>query len=329
MANLKLPRRQFLRLVAGAAVLPTAARIATAQTYPNRPVRLILPFSAGGATDTVARLIADRISAIWGQQVVVENRGGAGGNIGGQAVVQAAPDGYTILVGSVFLGTNPFLYASLGYDPVADLAPVTLICVFPNLMVVPNSSPAKSVREFIEYARANRGKVSFASSGTGASPHLSGELFKYMAGIEMTHVPYRGGAPVLNDLIPGRVDVYFGNLPGQLPQVRSGTLRGLAVTSATRSPFAPQIPTIAESGLPGYDVTSWYALYMPAKTPPEIVKKAHDDAVAALTHASVKQKIEELGATVAPSTPAELAAHLQSELKKWGPIIKAAGIKGE
>jgi tripartite-type tricarboxylate transporter receptor subunit TctC len=243
--------------------------------------------------------------------------------------VQAPPDGYTIMVGSVFLSTNPFLYPSLGYDPVADLAPVTLLCVFPNLMVVPLSSPAKSVQEFIDYTRANRGKIAFGSSGAGASPHLSGELFTRLARIEMTHVPYRGGAAVLNDLIPGRIDVYFGNLPGQLPQVQSGALRGLGVTSAKRSPYAPQFPTIAEAGVPGYEVTSWYALFMRAKTPADIIKKVHDDTVAALAHLPLKQKLEEMGADVTASTPAELAAHLNSEMAKWGPIIKELGIKGE
>jgi len=300
-----------------------------AQAYPSRPVRLILPFQAGGGTDVVARLIANQLSTIWGQQVVVENRAGAAGNIGAQVVVQAPPDGYTMLVGSVSLSTNPFLYSTLGYDPAADLAPVTLICVFPNILVVPLSSPARTVQEFIDFAKANRGKVAFGSSGAGASPHLSGESFKRLARVEMTHVPYRGGAAVLNDLIPGRVDAYFGNLPGQLPQVQSGVIRGLGVTSAKRSALAPQFPTIAEAGVPGYDVTSWYALFLPAKTPPDIVKKVHDDTVSALAHPAVKQNLESMGADVMPSTPAELADHLQSEMAKWRPIIRELGIKGE
>ena len=325
---MKFPRRRFLHLAAGA-VLPAISRSAMAQAYPSRPVRLILPFQAGGGTDVVARLIANQLSTIWGQQVVVENRAGAAGNIGAQVVVQAPPDGYTMLVGSVSLSTNPFLYSTLGYDPAADLAPVTLICVFPNILVVPLSSPARTVQEFIDFAKANRGKVAFGSSGAGASPHLSGELFKRLARVEMTHVPYRGGAAVLNDLIPGRVDAYFGNLPGQLPQVQSGVIRGLGVTSAKRSALAPQFPTIAEAGVPGYDVTSWYALFLPAKTPPDIVKKVHDDTVSALAHPAVKQNLESMGADVMPSTPAELADHLQSEMAKWRPIIRELGIKGE
>ena len=266
---------------------------------------------------------------MWGQQLVIENKGGAAGNIGAQTVVHSPPDGYTLFMGSVFLATNPYLYRSLGYDPISDLTPVTMLCAFPNIMVVPNSSPAKSVTQFIDYAKANRGKVTFGSSGTGSSIHLSGELFKRMAGIEMTHVPYRGGGPALNDLIPGRIDVYFGNLPGMLPQVQSGAVRGLAVTSAMRVPFVPDIPTVAESGLPGFEVSGWFALFMPAKTPTEIVRKVYDDTVAALAHQPVKQKLTEIGAVVTTSTPAELAALLKSEMDKWAPIIREAGIKGE
>src|SRR5262245_31631729 len=326
---MNLPRRKFLHLTAGAAALPVASRVAKAQAYPSRPVRLILPYLAEGSTDIVARLIANQLSAAWGQQVVVENRGGAGGNIGALAAVQAPPDGYTVLMGSVFLGTNPFLYSSLGYDPVADLAPVALICVFPNLMVVPLSSPAKSVQGFIDYAKANRGRIAFGSSGAGASLHLSGELFKRLAGIEMTHVPYRGGSAAYNDLIPGRIDVMFSNLPGALPQVQNGQVRGLGVTSAKRSPYAPQFPTIAEAGVPGFEVTVWYGLFLPAKTPADIIQKVHDDAVAVLAQPTLKQKLEEMGADVTPSTPAELAVHLNSEMAKWGPIIKELGIKAE
>jgi tripartite-type tricarboxylate transporter receptor subunit TctC len=325
---MRLPRRKFLHLAAGAAALPAVSRIAYAQNYPNRVVRIVIPYTAGGGVDLIGRLLANELSAIWGQQVIAENRGGAGGNIGAQAIISSPPDGYSLLLGSVFLGTNPYLYPSLGYDPLSDLAPISKVCVFPNLMVVPKSSPAKTVSEFVAYAKANPGKVAFGSSGVGASPHLSGELFKRMANIEMTHVPYRGGAAATNDLLAGHVDTYFGNLPGMLPQVQSGALRGLAVTSASRAPSAPQIPTIAESGVPEYDVSSWYALFMHAKTPADILKKVHRDVVAALAHPTLKQKIEE-SATVTPSTQAELAAHLKSELTKWGPIIKAANIKGE
>jgi tripartite-type tricarboxylate transporter receptor subunit TctC len=313
--------------LASVALLVSAAPLSQAQTYPSRTITLVVPFPAGGGNDALARLVAERMSRTLGQQVVVENRGGAAGNIAAQAVVQAEPDGYTFLLGSIFLATNPFLFSSVGYDPVADLAPVTLVGAFPNLMVVPNSSPARSVRDFIEHAKAGRGRVTFASNGLGGTPHLSAELFKRMAGVDMLHVPYRGGGPALNDLIPGRVDVLFGTLPSTIPLARTGTLRALAVTSPTRARSAPDVPTIAESGLPGFELVGWNALFMPAKTPADIVAKVHRDAVAALAHPAVRPKLEEIGVEVTTSTPAELAAYLQSEMAKWGPIIKEVGIK--
>jgi tripartite-type tricarboxylate transporter receptor subunit TctC len=264
---------------------------------------------------------------VWGQQVVIENRGGAGGNIGAQAVAQSIPDGYTLLLGPAALAINPALYPT-SYNPANDLAPITLLTVISNLMMVPNSSPVKSIQDFIDYAKANRGKITFASTGIASSPHLSGELFKRKAGVEMTHVPYRGAGPALNDLIPGRVDAMFSNLPGVLPQVQSGVVRGLAVTSATRSPAAPDIPTIGES-LPGYEVKGWWGLFAQSKTPNEIVMKIHADAVASLVHPLVKQRYEAIGAPVTPSTPTELAALLASDTEKWGPIVHDAGIKPE
>jgi tripartite-type tricarboxylate transporter receptor subunit TctC len=324
----KLGRRNVLHLAAGAVALPAVSRLAWAQAYPNRYVRLVVPFAAGGGGDAIARPLANRLSEVWGQQVVIENRGGAGGNIGAQAVAQSAPDGYTLLLGAgAGLAINPIFYPS-SYNPANDLAPITLLTVIPNLMMVPNSSPAKSVKEFIDYAKANRGKITFASSGTGASPHLSGELFKRKAGIEMTHVPYRGAGSAINDLIPGRVDAMFSNLPGMLPQVQSGTMRGLAVTSARRSPAAPDIPAIGEF-LPGYEVSAWWALFVQVKTPNEIVMKIHADVVAALAHPSVQQRYEAIGAPATTSTPSELAALLVSESEKWGPIIRETGIKPE
>jgi tripartite-type tricarboxylate transporter receptor subunit TctC len=292
-------------------------------------VRLVVPFTPGGGTDGVARILAQRLSEIWGQQMVIENKGGAGSNLGAEAVARSDPDGYTVLIGSLPLAVNRFIYPSLSYDAFTDFAPVTLICLYPNLMIVPNSSPVKSVKEFIAYGKANSGRVTFGSSGTGTSTHLAGELFKRMAGIEMTHVPYRGVSSALNDLIPGRLDVMFNTAGGTLMQARAGQVRGLAVTSAKRFPTAPEFPTIAESGLPGFDVSSWYALFLPAKTPPEIVRKLNADTVAILAEPAVKDRLSALGLVIVGSTPEELGRHLRAESALWEPVIKAAGIKAE
>jgi tripartite-type tricarboxylate transporter receptor subunit TctC len=291
-------------------------------------VRFIVPFPPGGSADPIARVIASRLSEMWGQQVVVENRGGAGGNIAALAVAQSPPDGSTLFIGGTFLATNPFIYSSV-VNPITDLTPVTRICTYTNLMVVPNSSPARTVREFVAYCRANHGKITFASSGSGASPHLNGELFKRLAGVEMTHVPYRGGAAALSDLIPGRVDVMFATMPSVLALVQARTVRPLAVASGTRSPFAPGIPTIAEDGVPGFDVTDGYGLFMPPKTPEEMITRVHNDAVAALAHPLVKQRLEELAASVIVSTPAEYVDLLRADMTKWAPVIRELGIKPE
>jgi tripartite-type tricarboxylate transporter receptor subunit TctC len=318
-----IDRRRFLAS-AVAAALATPAR---AQTYPNRFVRLVVPFPPGGGTDAISRVVAARLSELWGQQVIVENKGGAATNIGTEAVARSDPDGYTLLLQSMPLAVNRFLFPSLPYDPVADLAPVTLICDYPNIMAVPITSPARSVKQFIDYANANKGKVTFASSGNGTSVHLSGELFKRMAGIEMTHIPYRGAGPALNDLLPGRVDVMFNNIGAVLQLIQSGQLRGLAVTTAKRSSAIPDVPTIAEAGVPGFDVSSWYAVFAPARTPPEIVAKANADIIAAINHPMTKERLEQLGVVVLGSTPDALAVHLRSEMDKWGPVIRDAAIK--
>jgi len=326
---MKRPRRKFLHLAAGAVAMAVMSRVAWAQAYPNRYVRFIVPFPPAGSTDPVARVLANRLSEIWGQQVVIENKGGAGGNIGAQAAAQSAPDGYTLFIGTSFLATNPYLFSALGYDPIADFAPVTRLTAFTNVIVVPNSSPAKSAKEFADHAKANRGKITFASPGTGTIQHLAGELFKRVAGIDLTHVPYRGGGPALNDLIPGRVDSMFATLPSVLPQIQSGAIRALAVTSAARVPFAPNIPTVAESGWPGFDVSDGHVLFMPARTPAEYVRKVNADVTAPLAYPPVKQRLDELAATVATSTPEELGTYLKSEMAKWGAVIKDANIKAE
>jgi len=301
---------------------------AEAQTWPARFVRVVVPFPPGGGTDAIARVVSAQLSVQWGQQVVVENKGGGATNIGTEMVARADPDGYTLLLQSMPLAVNRFLFASLPYDPLADLAPVSLLCDYPNVMAVPVTSPARSVAEFIAYAKANPGKVTFASSGHGTSVHLSGELFKRMAGIDMTHVPYRGAGPALQDLVPGRVDVMFNNIGAVMPLIKAGKLRALGVTTAKRTPALPELAPIAELGVPGFDVSSWYAFFAPTKTPPEIVRKMNADTVAALKDPATKQKLESLGVVVQGSTPGELAAFLKAEMDKWGPVIKAAGISG-
>ena len=323
-----LNRRRFVGLAAAAIASPSVARAAGAE-WPLKPVRIVVPFTPGGSTDITARLVSNRLQEVWGQSVVVENKPGAGGNIAAEMVAHSDPDGYTIFIAGPGMATNQFLYPSLSYDPVGDFAPVTMLITQPNLMCVPNTSPAKSVQEFIAYCHANEGKVTYASSGIGTTLHLSGELFKRLAKVEMTHVPYRGGAPAINDLIPGRVDVAFDNMPSILPHVKAGSLRGLAVTTRERVRAVPDIPTIAESGLPGFDVFSWFAFWVPVRTPPDVVARINADTNAALAHASVKPRFEELGADPKGSTQAELAAFLKSEIDKWGPLIQEAKLRVE
>jgi len=324
-----ISRRQLIATSAAVVFAPAVAGRVQAQTWPNRFVRLIVPFPPGGGTDVVARIVTNRLSEVWGQQFVIENKPGAGSNIGIETAARAEPDGYTVLIGALPLVVNRFIYPSLGYNALTDFAPVTMICRYPNLLVVPNSSPAKSVTELIAHSKANNGKLTFASSGIGTSPHLSGELFKRMAGFEMTHVPYRGVAPALNDVIPGRVDMMFNTAGGVLQQARAGQVRGLAVSTAQRFSTAMEFPTVAESGLPGFDVSSWYAFLLPVKTPAAIVKKLHDDTIAILAEPAVKKRLEDVGVEVVGSTPEQLAAQMRAETELWGPVIKAAGIKSE
>jgi len=325
-----LNRRRFAGLAAAAIAAPSVvASRASAADWPVRSVRVVVPFTPGGSTDITARLVSNRLQEVWGQSVVVENKPGAGGNIAADMVAHSDPDGYTIFISGPGMATNQFLYPSLTYDPVGDFAPVTMLITQPNLMCVPNSSPAKSVQEFIAYCHANEGKVTYASSGNGTTLHLSGELFKRLAKVEMIHIPYRGGAPAINDLIPGRVDVIFDNMPSILSHVKAGTLRGLAVTTKERVAVVPEIPTIAESGVPGFDVFSWFGFFVPAKTPPDIIARINADTNAALAYPAVKSRFEDLGATPKGSTPGELAVFLKSEIDKWGPVIREAKIRVE
>ena len=329
-----LDRRRFVRLVSASALVSGLVPRATlaqgqaqSQAWPTRFVRLVVPFPPGGGTDAIARVVAVKLSAIWGHEMVIENKGGGATSIGTDAVAKADPDGYTVLLQSVPLAVNRFLFASLPYDPVADLAPVSLICDYPNVMAVPMSSPAKTVQEFIDHAKANPGKVTYASSGYGTSVHLSGELFRRMAGVNLQHIPYRGAGPAFNDLIPGRVDVMFNNIGSVVPFIKGGKLRALGVTSLKRNAALPDIPTVSEAGVPGFEVTGWYAFFVPARTPPNIIAKLHADTVAALADPVIRLRLDQLGVGVIGSTPEALRAYLKSEMDKWGVMIKEAGIK--
>jgi tripartite-type tricarboxylate transporter receptor subunit TctC len=319
-------RRRFVALSAASAFTPgLVARTARAAAWPERPVHLIVPIAAGGPTDTNARLVAQQLSKIWGQDVVVDNKGGAGTNIGNEFVAHADPDGYTILYGTSSLSSNGALYRALSYSPTKDLAPVSLVAKFPFFMFVPNSSPARTVAEFIAYAKANPGKLIMASPGTGSGPHLTEVLFMQMAHIQMTHAPYRGAAPALIDLIPGRVNCYFGS-GEMLTYSRSGQVRVLGSTGIKRSPAAPDVPIIAET-LPGYEVESWQAIFAPAKTPPDIVQKMNAGVVKALAAPELIEKFEKTAYTPTPSTSDELGRFLVADTAKWSAVIKSAGLK--
>ena len=289
-------------------------------------MHFIVPVAAGGPTDVVGRMLAEKLSRMWGQQVVVENKSGAGTNIGNEYVARSVPDGYTVLFATASLAVNSSLYRSLGYDAIADLAPVSLVTDLAFFVFVPNSSPAHSIKELIALAKANPGKLTMASPGTGSAPHLAEALFMQMAGIEMTHVPYRGAAPAFADLLPGRVDCFFGS-GALLSYMRSGQVRGLATTGSKRDPAAPELPTIAESGVPGYEVMSWQALFVPARTPPEIVHRMSADTNTALADPAIRDKLARSGYVAGGSSPAELGALLKAEIAKWSAVIKSVGIK--
>jgi tripartite-type tricarboxylate transporter receptor subunit TctC len=324
-----LNRRKFLELTAGVLAAPAMlTQGARAEGWPTKQVRIVVGFEPGGATDVIARVMAERLKQVWGHPVVVENKPGAGGNVAAELVAKA-DDGNTILIAGPGQATNTFIYPQLAYDPVTDFAPVTQLVQQPNIMAVPVGSPATSVKEFIDLCKANPGTVKYASSGNGTSLHLCGELFKRMAKVDMLHVPYKGSEPALRDLQLERVDVIFDNVTSILPHVMSGNARGLAVTTAKRIPAAPNLPTLIEAGVPGFDVSSWFALFAPAKTPPEIIAKINKDSVAALGHETVKPKLEQLGCVIVGSSPEQLATHLKSEMDKWGPVIREAGIKAE
>jgi tripartite-type tricarboxylate transporter receptor subunit TctC len=320
-------RRDFIALGA-LSTLAVGVQPAFAQAWPTRPVRLVVPYAPGGTTDATARIVADHLSRIWGQQVIIENKPGQGANIGAETVARADPDGYTMLIAVSSMAANRNLYRSLKYDLVTDLAPVCRLVTFPLVFFVPNASPVKSITDLIAYAKERNGNLTFGTPAYGGLNHLTGELFKRMAGIQMTHVPYRGDALAMTDLIAGRLDLQIAGTV-QLEQSRAGQARVLAVTTAQRLPVAAEIPTIAESGLPGFNVQAWFGLLVPAKVSSDIVKKMSADTIATLGDASVKARLETIGVIVAPSTSQELGNFIKSEIAKWGAVIKESGIRIE
>ena len=317
--------------IMGAIALALLQPYATqAQSYPNRPIRMVVPFPPGGPNDVIGRLLAQKISEPLGQQVVLDNRGGAGGIIGTDIVAKAAPDGYTILFsGTASLSINPSLYLKLPYDPLKDFSHITLVGTAPSILVMHPAVPVKTIKDLIDLARAKPGKLNFASAGIGTPPHLAGEMFNSMTGVQMVHVPYKGGGPALTDLIAGQVEMYFAGISTALPLIKDGKLRAIAVTSARRTAIMPEMPTIAESGLPGFEIGNWYAIVAPAGTPRPIVMRLNSELNKALAMADVKKRFLDLAADPIGSTPEELAAYNKSEIEKWAKLIKLAGIKPE
>ena len=317
-------RRRFMTLAASSALacgVSTPARAA----WPERLVRLVVPSPPAGAIDVVARLMVNRLQEVWGQQVIIENKPGAGGNIGNELVARAAPDGYTLLFTQSGIAVNRFLYPNLNYDSVADFAPVSLLALVPNVMVVPVSSPAKSVQEFIAYAKSK--PLTYGSAGNGTSSHMCGEMFKRMTGVELTHVPYRGSSLVLNDLIPGRVDVVIDSVSGLIPHIKSGALRAFGVTATRPLAVLPELRPLAELGLPGFEAAGLVAALAPAKTTSEVVAKIQTDLAAVLFEPAIKKRLEDLGDEVVGSKPEGLAQYIKSEMDRWGPVIRDAKIK--
>ena len=325
---MRLPRRTFLRLAAGAAALPATARIARAQTYPNRPIRLILGFAAGGSADIVARLIAQFVSERIGQPVIVESRTGASSNLAGEAAARSAPDGYTLLFVTTVNAINATFFDNLKFDLKRDFAPVSGVTRVPNVLEVNPSVPANTVAEFIAYAKANPGKLNMASTGNGTSIHLAGELFKAMTGVNLVHVPYRSPPQAMTDLLAGQVQVMFDVMTQGLQHIKEGRLRALAVTTAARSDALPDVPTVAAT-VPGYEASSWSGVCAPSGTPPAIVEMLNKEINTALTDPKIKARLASMGSTAITGGPAEFAAFLSEETDKWGKVVRAANIKAE
>jgi tripartite-type tricarboxylate transporter receptor subunit TctC len=326
---MKLPhRRQFLHLAAGAAALPAVSRVARAQPYPSRPVRIVVGFAAGGAPDLIARLVGQRLSERLGQPFIIENRPGAGGNIATEAVVRAPADGHTLLLVNPPNAVNQALYEKLNFNFIRDIAAVAGILSLPNAMLVHPSFAAKSVPEFIAYAKANPGKLSMASAGNGSAPHLAGELFKMMTQVDMIHVPYRGGGPALADLLGGQVQVYFGSLSTSVGHIKAGQLRALGVTTQTRSEALPDISTVGEF-VPGYELSSWFGLGAPKSTPAEVISKLNGEINASLADPAMKTRLAELGGTALSGSPADFGKLLVDDTEKLGKVVRFAKMKPE
>jgi tripartite-type tricarboxylate transporter receptor subunit TctC len=323
-----LPRRRFLQLAAAATAVPAAATIARAQSYPTRPVRIIIGYTPGGSADITARLMAQWLSERLGQSFVVESRPGGGTNIATEAAVRSPADGYTLFLVAPANAINATLYEKLNYDFIRDIAPVAGLIRFPNIMEVNPSVPAKTVPEFIAYAKANPGKINYASSGNGSTIHMSAELFKMMAGVDMVHLPYRGGAPALTDMLAGQVQVMFDNLPTSIEHLRVGKLRPLAITSATRSELLPDVPAVADF-VPGYESSAWYGVGVPKGTPAEIIDRLNKEINAILAEPRAKTRIADMGATLIAGSPADFGRLIAEETEKWGTVVRFSGAKAD
>jgi tripartite-type tricarboxylate transporter receptor subunit TctC len=325
---MKLLRRKFLKLAAAVVAAPALPRMASALDYPTRPVRIVAGFAAGGGVDITARLIGQRLNERLGQSFVVENRAGAGGNIGTEAVVGAAPDGYTLLLATVPNAVNASLYDKLKFNFIRDIAPVAGIIRVPMIILLHPSVPAKTVPELIAYAKANPGKINMASAGNGSAPHMAGELFKMMAGVDLVHVSYRGQGPALTDLLGGEVQVLFATAPGITDYIATGKLRALAVTTASRAEVLPELPPVGDF-VPGYETSQWYGMCAPAKTPAEIIDKLNSEINAAITESGMKARLAALGGEPLPGSPAEFGKLISEETEKWAKVVRTAGIKPE
>jgi len=325
---MKLPRRRFLHLAAGAAALPVTSRLGWAQAYPTRPVRIFVGYAAAGGNDIIARIMGQWLSEKLGQRFIIENRPGAGTNIATEAALRAPPDGYTLLLASPASAINATLYENLSFNFIRDSAPVAGITSSPGLMVVHPSVPARTVAEFIAYGKANLGKVNMASAGNGSMGHISGELFKMMTGVNLVHVPYRGNGPALTDVLGGQVQVLFPSAPSAIEYVRAGTLRGLAVTAAKRSPAFPDIPTLDET-VPGYEAVQWYGIVAPRNTPAQIVDRLNAEINAGLADPKMRARLADLGGVPMAGTPGEFGKFIAAETEKWGKLVKFSGAKPE